>query len=227
MVVSAMIERNRCLGRKSYIFFANAVKCFDRLWLKNCLLIMSKAGFPLYDTALLYHLKHNATISVDTPSGETDDFTVYVVAKQGTISCPLICCSEVDQINKVNEVVAVPYGPEIMIGMPECVDDVLTVEEGQDIRNGIRYCKEMEKFKFSYGLIKAKYMIIHNGKNNPEIIDEQVKQGSVEETKEYPYVGLWINQSGNLSSHLQCIEQKDKSSLTELTSTLHESKVCK
>ena len=225
MVVSAMIERNRCLGRNTYIFFADAVKCFDKLWLKNCLLNMNKAGFPLYDTALLYHLNHKATISVDTPSGETDDFTVYDVVKQGTISGPLICCAEVDQINKVNEIVAVPYGPEVMIGMPEYVDDVSTVGEGQDIRNGIRNCREMEKFKFSYGLIKTKYMIIHTGKDTPEIIDEQVKQGSVEETKEYPYVGLWINQNGNLSSHIQCIKQKVKSSLTELMNTGHESKV--
>ena len=32
----------------------------------------------------------------------------------------------------------VPYGPEIMIGMPEYVDDVSTVGEGQNIRNGMR-----------------------------------------------------------------------------------------
>ena len=48
-----------------------------------------------------------------------------------------------------------------MIGMPEYVDDVSTVGEGQDIRNGIQNCREMDKFNFSYGLIKTKFMIIH------------------------------------------------------------------
>ena len=68
----------------------------------------------------------------------------------------------------------------------------------------------MEKFKFSNRPVKTKYMIIHTGKGPPEIIDEQVKHGSVQETKEFPYVSLWINQSGNLSSHLQCTKQKIK-----------------
>ena len=90
MAVSAQVERNKILNRNTYLFFADAVKCFDKLWLKNCLLNMNNKGFPPYDTALLHYLNHQATISVNTPFGDTDDFTVHNVVKQGTISGPLI-----------------------------------------------------------------------------------------------------------------------------------------
>ena len=119
MLMSALIERNKSLGKNTYIFYADAVKCFDKLWLKNCLLNMNRKGFSIYDTVLLYQLNHKAIISVNTPFGDTEDFTVYDVVKQGTISGPLICCSEVDEINNINEVVSVPYGPDMDIGMPE------------------------------------------------------------------------------------------------------------
>ena len=56
MVISSIIERNRYLGRNTYVFFADAVKCFDKLWLQRSLINMNKGGFPLYDTAMLYYL---------------------------------------------------------------------------------------------------------------------------------------------------------------------------
>merc|ERR1719494_73096 len=179
--MSALIERNKCLGKNTYIFYADAVKCFDKLWLKNCLLNMNSKGFPIYDTVLLYQLNHKAIISVNTPFGDTEDFTVYDVVKQGTISGPLICCSEVDEINNINEVVSVPYGPDMDIGMPEYVDDVSAAGDPSDIRKGIRNCREMEKYKFTYGLDKTKYLIVKTGTELPETITERVKEGIVQQ----------------------------------------------
>ena len=69
---------------------------------------MYRGGFPIYDIALLFKLNHKALLSVDTPVGETDNFFVYNVVKQGTIWGPPICCCEVDEVNKGEEVVAFP-----------------------------------------------------------------------------------------------------------------------
>ena len=43
-VLSEIIRRNRKLGLKTYIVFGDAVKCFDKLWLKDALVELYEAG---------------------------------------------------------------------------------------------------------------------------------------------------------------------------------------
>ena len=56
----------------------------------------------------------------------------------------------------------------------------------------------MEKYKFSYGLKKTKYMVVQTGTESQDKIIGNVKEGIVQKTEEYQYVGLWINEKGNL-----------------------------
>ena len=46
-------------------------------------------------------------------------------------------------------------------------------------------------------------MIIRTGREKDELIVESVKNGVVQEATEYKYLGLWINQEGNLILHLE------------------------
>ena len=52
MAISAIIERNRTLKTNTYLFIADARKCFDKLWLKDCLLQLKRREFPSYDLSL-------------------------------------------------------------------------------------------------------------------------------------------------------------------------------
>ena len=132
-----------------------------------------------------------------------------------------------DEINNINEVVSVPYGPDMDIGMPEYVDDVSAAGDPSDIRKGIRNCREMEKYKFTYGLEKTKYMIVKTGKELPETITERVKEGIVQQTNQQKYVGIWMNEKANLTSHLKFLTDKTRVGLKELKSIGHESNVGK
>ena len=38
VIMNTIIENQRAQKLNTYIFFADAVKCFDKLWLKDCLL---------------------------------------------------------------------------------------------------------------------------------------------------------------------------------------------
>ena len=40
IILNTIIENQRAQKLNTYIFFADAVKCFDKLWLKDCLLEM-------------------------------------------------------------------------------------------------------------------------------------------------------------------------------------------
>ena len=85
--------------------------------------------------------------------------------------------------------------------MPVYMDDISTIGNADDIRKGIRNCAVREKKKkFTYGMKKTKYMV--TGKDEEEKIEEKVEAGIVEKTKTYKYMGLMINEKGNLEDHI-------------------------
>ena len=57
-------DETAIMGRKTYVVFGDAVKCCDKLWLKDCLLEMRSAGCNLQDLQLIYQLNSETEITV-------------------------------------------------------------------------------------------------------------------------------------------------------------------
>ena len=57
------------------------------------------------------------------------------------------------------------YGPELEIGMPVFMDDIMVVGEAENIRTGIRNIVQQwkKKKKFTYRMEKTKYIVIRTG----------------------------------------------------------------
>ena len=62
--------------------------------------------------------------------------------------------------------------------------------------------------KMKYSLSKAKYMVVKTGKENKKDISEQVKAGNIQRTKKCKYLGITINEEGNLKGHIKELKQK-------------------
>ena len=45
IIINAIIEKQRQGHKNTYLFFADAEKCFDKLWLKDCLIEMEEMGY--------------------------------------------------------------------------------------------------------------------------------------------------------------------------------------
>ena len=54
IIMNTIIENQRAQKLNTYIFFADAVKCFDKLWLKDCLLEMYNLGYDPNTLKILY-----------------------------------------------------------------------------------------------------------------------------------------------------------------------------
>ena len=202
ITLSEVIRRKRKLGKKCYLMFGDAVKCFDKLWLKDSLVELYKAGCDLQDIQMIYKMNKGTVIEVETPSGLTEKMNVGEIVKQGTVLGPTLCCVTTDQINKVGESQERNLGREL-IGILVFVDDVMSAGNADDVRKAIRNCRTMEKLKkTTYGLKKTKYMVMNTGKEKEEIIDEQVKEGTVKKTNEYEYLGFFLNEKGNCMHHI-------------------------
>ena len=64
IVLGEILRRNRNMGRKTYVVYGDAVKCCDKLWLKDCLLEMRSAGCNLQDLQLIYQLNSETEITI-------------------------------------------------------------------------------------------------------------------------------------------------------------------
>ena len=66
---------NRRLNRKTYCYFAVAYKCFDKLWLKDCLVELWRAGMRESEVYMLYEMNKASNIVIETPVGMTQYYS--------------------------------------------------------------------------------------------------------------------------------------------------------
>ena len=109
-----------------------------------------------------------------------------------------------------NNVVATAVGKTSGITVEEAVKQenifgpIICLHQHRNIRKGTLNCKRMEiEKKMIYGLMKTRYMVINKGMELEEAIDERVKEGIVQETDIYKYLGIVINKTGNLRDHIK------------------------
>ena len=168
IIMNTITENQRVQTLNTYMFFADAVKCFDKLWLKDCLLEMYNLGHDPNTLNILSEMSKETYIIIRTPVGNTDNIQVKEVVKQGTIFGPIMCCAETYAVNSIGEEVKYRYG-KINIGMPVFMDDIATAGKAEHIRKGINNCGRIEKEKkISFGLKKTKYLIVKTGKEEKE-----------------------------------------------------------
>ena len=103
IILSEVVRRKKKMGQKCYLMFGDAVKCFDKLWLKDSLVELYKAGCSIQDIQMIYKMNDGTIIEVETPFGLTEKLKVGEIVKQGTVLGPTLCCVSTDQINSVGE----------------------------------------------------------------------------------------------------------------------------
>ena len=84
IIMSAIIEKRRTERLNRYLFFADAVKCFDSLQLKDCLTELETLGYKHNDLKILYEMNKRSIVTINTPFGETGNIEIEEIVKQGT-----------------------------------------------------------------------------------------------------------------------------------------------
>ena len=207
IIINSLIQERKDENQLTYLLFADAVKCFDKLWLKDCILEMINLGMNEQDAWMIYKLNKNTIAKVRTPIGETPKFSVTEVVKQGTVYGPLLCCASLAKVNDIGESLIVLYGEEVEIGMPVYMDDIIAGVDADDIRKAVRKLRLMEiQKKTTFGLKKTVILVV--GKGNQQEIHEEVQNGRVTTVAKKDYMGLMINMKGNLEDHIAEIDRK-------------------
>ena len=227
IVLGAVIDNNKRIGKETYIIFVDAEKCFDKLWLKDTLVDLHEAGLRERETNIIYEMNKMSTIFIKTPVGETKPIIANEIVKQGTIYGPKLCCVSTDKINTLEEECITYLSPDLYTKGLVFVDDMAMAGSREAIEKFGKNIKSMEeKKKFTISVKKSNYMIITNNENKTmEEVHIEVEKGIIQQTKEYKYLGNWINSKGNMDRHLEESEGKIKGMVAEVKRTGNKNKV--
>ena len=218
MALMAIRDNNIRHNKDTNIYFADAYKCFDRLWLKDCLIDLNIAGVREKEIKMIYNLNRRAVITVETPVGRTTKFTAKEIVKQGTVFGPLLCCASTQRVIDIGEKAKTMVGPDIGIEALVYVDDIAGAGSKNVIEGIIRNTAKMEvEKKFTFNTDKTKYISMTKKRRTEEEINEQIEQGKVERTKDYKYLGNWIGEDGTAERQIQEMENKGEVISKEIT----------
>ena len=81
--VKSIIDYQKRHNKNTYLLFLDAEKCFDKLWLKDCIVDLKEAGVPSLESLILYKMNENISATIMTPVGQTEKVELKNIVKQG------------------------------------------------------------------------------------------------------------------------------------------------
>ena len=198
LIIMGVIDNNRRLKKNTYLIFADAEKCFDKLWLEDCLINMQELGTREREIATIYKMNQMIKITIDTPVGRTQELLANVV-KQGSVYAAKLCCSSTGKVNHMSIQKSYCLTPEINLQAVVYVDDIVGGGTSEVICGIGNNLKEMEDKKgYTFGIDKTNYMIVQTGKEKYQELNIIIKRGKVERVPDYKFLGLIIDESGTI-----------------------------
>ena len=196
-----------------YIIFGDLEKCFDKLYLKDCIIELVDAGVPIEEAMFIYDMNRHIEAEVDTPHGKTKMFKIEEAVRQGTIFGTTLCGVSTNRINKMGNPDPLILHNKILIQCPIYVDDIAGMGGKRQIENtGIKMngLEKTKKFEFNNKEDKTEVMAMKfNKQTEVEEAIIEVRKGKVKNTDLYKYVGDHYDRSG--TNEIKIVKKMQKS----------------
>ena len=85
LFILRFINHENYLGKELWLTFYDTEKCFDSLWLEDCMNSLWDLGVKDDILCLIYLMNIKATVTIKTPLGDTDTLFISNFVKQGTV----------------------------------------------------------------------------------------------------------------------------------------------
>ena len=180
-------------------------KCFDGLWLEECINNLYEAGVTDDKLALIYEGNKTNKVAIKTPGGMTKRVTIDRIVTQGGVTGPLCCSVQTDDIGKKSlETGEHLYMYKGVVGIPTLamVDDLAQVSEcGIDsVKDNAYVNAKIEQDKQSFNSSKCHHM--HVGEASPSCPTLKAHATEMEIVSEEKYVGDIVSNDGKHSKNV-------------------------
>lgn len=75
-VLRAILDYNKYLNNEIYLIFGDIEKCFDKLWLKDCINELHAMNMNSSEVLNLYEMNREVRVVINTPLDITDEVTI-------------------------------------------------------------------------------------------------------------------------------------------------------
>ena len=203
-------------------------KCFDALWVEECVNDLYENGFQNDKLPLLFKENQNAMIAVKTPTGLSERISIQNLIMQGTVWSSLCCTVTMEKLGKLvyqNEELIYKYKGKIDIPSLGMIDDILAIQKcSKDtvkINTVINAFVECKKLKLSENECHQ----IHVGKmsnNRNECSKLKVHNDDMNESTKEKYLGDIIDTSGKIRSTVEDRKKKGYGMVAEILAIVND-----
>ena len=200
-------------------------KCFDSLWVQECVNTLYENGFKNDKLVLLYEETKNAQIAIKTPNGTTTRKDIKNIIMQGTVFGSIICTSVMDKLAKIfykDPDLVYKYKNQVEVPVLGMVDDILCVSRCSSktvISNAtVNTFMELNKLTLS----AEKCSKIHIGKKCNQCPQLKVHENQMKDSHKEKYLGDFINEKGTIKDTIDNRIAKAWSYVSEIGALLSE-----
>ena len=225
-VINAIMNENKNSSKEALdINVYDVAKCFDSLWLSECINDLYETGMKNDKLNLLYEANKSASIAIKTSSGETERFSIKDTVMQGTVWGGLLCTTTMDKLCKniyKEDNLLYKYRNNVAVPPLQMVDDIITASKcgatSRALNSTVNEFIKMKKLKLS----EKKCAQIHIGaKETKENCQEhKVKDGTMKTSEKEKYLGDFITKGANTKETVKDRKQKGYGILAEITAIL-------
>ena len=218
-VLRGLIDHSKYLKKELWITFYDIEKCFDSLWLEDCINSLWRCGVDDDILYLIYLLNRKANTIVRTPFGNTQSLEIRNLVKQGTVLGPILNNCSLDDIYSEG------HGHNmgtVEIKTLEFVDDIADPNNGyfEALKSNQTILFIQKRKRLTFSAEKYKILKINSTNNSSSLFLSGIK---LEVDPQFRYLGDIFNNKGSNSSLCEDRVQKAKGSSNEIISLCKES----
>ena len=203
-------------------------KCFDALWVQECINDIADTGLVNDKLLLLYLENQNAMISVKSSTGSSKRVAVKNLVMQGTVWGSIFCTATMDKLGKhvyENKDLIYKYKEAVDIPSLGMVDDILTIQKcSKDavkmnaVVNGF-----IESKKLTLSETKCHTIHIQRQQNREkECVKLKVHNKEMLESNRQKYLGDIVDKSGKIKNTIEDRKSKGFGIVSDILAILND-----
>ena len=211
-ILRGIIDHSVYLNKPTFVTFYDTKKCFDSLWLEDCINSLWENGVQ-DDTIYLIHLLNaKASVTVNTSFGRAPVFELKHIVKQGTVLGPILNNCSLDTICRDGSGYHMGHA---VIKPVEFVDNLADLNhniQSASVSNKIIEQIQHEK-RLNFSTRKCELFVIGQVEDNCNL---EVNNTTIKRVEHVKYLGDFINSQGNNFDLIKSGVDRSYGSVTEL-----------